>query len=67
MSILPQLPEAFAPATVDDRRIPGAGVRDSRHGDLPSYLFTPGTVGVLSETGSLIAEVALQTTALGLG
>lgn len=36
-------------------------------GATPSYIFARGKVGILSESGALSREVALQTTALGLG
>jgi|GEM_PF-5175199 len=36
-------------------------------GALPGYIFSRGQVGVLSECSALVSEVALQTTAVGLG
>ncbi len=36
-------------------------------GALPGYIFSKGQVGVLSESGALVSEVALQTSAVGRG
>ncbi|MHA1601126.1 MAG: hypothetical protein ACTSW2_09885 [Alphaproteobacteria bacterium] len=36
-------------------------------GATPSYIFIHGKIGILSESGALSREVALQTSALGLG
>ncbi len=36
-------------------------------GATPSYIFARGRIGILSESGALAREAALQTTALGLG
>ncbi len=36
-------------------------------GAIPNYICAKGGIGILSETGTLSSEVALQTTALGLG
>jgi len=36
-------------------------------GATPSYIFARGKIGILSESGALAREAALQTSALGLG
>ena len=36
-------------------------------GATPSYIFARGRIGILSESGALAREAALQTSALGLG